>query len=157
MRINEVLSTEGVLGNIGNKIGNTLSGVGQTFAQKAGVDGATSFKQALLSKGLGMISPSAQAAYNKNNAIGDYSYDNASDIIKKLGIKPGIDFEINPGEKVKITKVDNAGATYIDRRTGLPLQLGKDALIGLSQRQQALQTVAQIGKPGATNAPATAP
>jgi hypothetical protein len=68
-----------------------------------------------------------------------------------------MDFEINPGEKVKITKVDNAGATYIDRKTGLPLQLGKDALIGLSQRQQAVQTVAQMSKPGATNAPATAP
>jgi len=160
MRINEVLSTEGVLGNIGNKIGNTLSGVGQTFADKAGVGGATSFKQALLSKGLGMISPSAQAAYNKNNAIGDYSYDNASDIIKKLGIKPGIDFEINPGEKVKITKVDGTGATYMDRRSGLPLQLGKDALIGIAQRQQqqqAVQTVAQMGKTGASNAPATAP
>jgi hypothetical protein len=157
MRINEVLSTEGVLGNIGNKIGNTLSGVGQTFAQKAGVGGATSFKQALLSKGLGMISPSAQAAYNQNNAIGDYNYANASDIIKKLGIKPGIDFEINPGEKVKITKVDGTGATYMDRRSGLPLQLGKDALIGIAQRQQQAMQTAQMGKPGATNAPATAP
>jgi hypothetical protein len=96
----------------------------------------------------------AQAEKGK---FGAYSYDNASELVKQLGIKPGMDFEINPGEKVKITKVDNAGATYIDRRTGLPLQLGKDALIGLSQRQQAVQTVAQMSKPGATNAPATAP
>ena len=142
MRINEVLSEAGVIGTVAKGLGVQGAGIGQALGN-------------LALKGMGLNNTAnAQAEKGK---FGAYNYDNASELVKQLGIKPGMDFEINPGEKVKITKVDNAGATYIDRRTGLPLQLGKDALIGLSQRQQALQTVAQIGKPGATNAPATAP
>ena len=152
MRINEVLSTEGVLGSIGNTISGAASGV----AKGIGVGGAT-LRQAITSKAIGMISPSAQAAYNQNKNIGANQYANASELIKQLGIKAGTDFEINPGEKVKITKVDGSGATYMDPRTGLPLQLGKDALIGIAQRQQQAMQTAQMGKPGATNAPATAP
>ena len=142
MRINEVLSEAGAIGTVAKGLGVGGASVGQALGN-------------LALKGMGLNNTAnAQAEKGK---FGAYSYDNASELVKQLGIKPGMDFEINPGEKVKITKVDNAGATYIDRRTGLPLQLGKDALIGLSQRQQALQTVAQIGKPGAPNAPATAP
>jgi hypothetical protein len=142
MRINEVLSEAGAIGTVAKGLGVGGAGIGQALGN-------------LALKGMGLNNTAnAQAEKGK---FGAYSYDNASELVKQLGIKPGMDFEINPGEKVKITKVDNAGATYIDRRTGLPLQLGKDALIGLSQRQQALQTVAQIGKPGAPNEPATAP
>jgi hypothetical protein len=142
MRINEVLSEAGAIGTVAKGLGVGGAGIGQALGN-------------LALKGMGLNNTAnAQAEKGK---FGAYSYDNASELVKQLGIKPGMDFEINPGEKVKITKVDNAGATYIDRRTGLPLQLGKDALIGLSQRQQAVQTVAQMSKPGATNAPATAP
>ena len=141
------------------KISDLLSeaGVGSSIAQGLGVGGAGLLKGAV-NLGLKAAGLNSTAdAHAKNNAIGAYQYSNANELIKQLGIKPGMDFEINPGEKVKITKVDGSGATYVDRRTGLPLQLGKDALIGISQRQQAMQTVAQMGKPGATNAPATAP
>jgi hypothetical protein len=141
------------------KISDLLSeaGIGASIAQGLGVGGA-SLKQAAGNLALGALGlKNMQAADAQNKKIGAYQYSNANELIKQLGIKPGMDFEINPGEKVKITKVDGSGATYVDRRTGLPLQLGKDALIGISQRQQAMQTVAQMGKPGATNAPATAP
>jgi hypothetical protein len=142
MRINEVLSEEGAMA---------------TVAQGLGVRGAGALQGAanLGLKALGF--KNTAAAQEKKYSFGSYQYDNANELIKQLGIKAGTDFEINPGEKVKITKVDGSGATYMDRRTGLPLQLGKDALIGIAQRQQAMQTVAQMGKTGAPNSPATAP
>ena len=61
-------------------------------------------------------------------------------------------FKIGDNVKVKITKVDNTGATFVDPKTNLPTVLGKDALQGLAQRQQALQTVAQMSKPATPSA-----
>jgi hypothetical protein len=133
MRINEVLSEAGVLG---------------TVAQGLGPSGATSVMQVAKNAALGaLVGKHSQAAYQQNNKLGAYSGQNASELVKQLGIKAGMDFELAPGQKVKITKVDNSGATYLDPKTNLPLQLGSDALMGISQRQQALQTVSQRGKP----------
>jgi hypothetical protein len=143
MRINEVLGEAGALG---------------TIASGIGAAGASSLGQVAKNAALGALGlKNTQNAYQSNNKIGAYSGQNASQLIKDMGIKAGMDFEISPGQKVKITKVDNTGATYVDPKTNLPLQLGSDALLGISQRQQAVQTVAQMSKPGATNAPATAP
>jgi hypothetical protein len=137
MRINEVLSEVGAMGSVAQGLGVGGAGVAAGAAN-------------LGLKALGFNKTAD--AQEKKYSFGAYQYDNANELIKQLGIKAGTDFEINPGEKVKITKVDGSGATYMDRRTGLPLQLGKDALIGIAQRQ-----LAQMGKTGASNAPATAP
>ena len=135
MKISDLLSEEGVMGTVAKGLGVSGAGFGQGFAN-LGLN-ALGFKH-------------AARTHQEIGGFGDYQYNNATELIKQLGIKPNMDFEINPGEKVKITKVDGSGATYQDNRTGMPLQLGKDALITIAQRQRAMQTVAQMGKPGAT-------
>lgn len=131
MRINELFS----------------EGVGGTIAQGMGVSGA-SVGQAMKSAALGALGlKNTQNQYQQKNAIGAYDHNNASQLIKQLGIKQGMDFELQPNQKVRITKVDNLGATYIDPKTKLPTTLGPDALAGIAQRQQAIQTVAQMGQP----------
>lgn len=134
MRINE-LFTESVAG---------------TMAQGMGVGGAT-LGQAMKSAALGALGlKNTQQQFQQKHAIGAFSGNNASELVKQLGIKQGMDFEISPNQKVKITKVDNTGATFLDPKTNLPTVLGVDALSGIAQRQQALQTVAQMGQPAQT-------
>jgi len=131
MRINELFS-EGVASTIGQGMGMAGASLGQ--AMKSATLGAMGLKN-------------TQQQYNQKNAIGAYSGNNASELVKQLGIKQGMDFEVAPNQKVKITKVDNNGATFVDPKTKLPTVLGVDALIGIAQRQQAVQTVAQMGQP----------
>jgi hypothetical protein len=149
MRIQDFLSEAGTMG------------VGQTIAGATGNTGASMgqmMKTAAL-KGLGL--GNTADAFQQKHAIGAFSGQNASELVKALGIKQGMDFQLGPSQKVKITKVDNTGATFIDPATKLPTTLGVDGLSGILQRQQAVQQVAQMQqqqkpKPGASSAP-TAP
>ena len=143
MRIQDLLSEAG----IGSTIAGAVGGTGATLGQ--------AMKTAAL-KGLGLNNTADQ--YQQKNALGAYSGANASELVKQLGIKQGMDFQLAPNQKVKITKVDNMGATYVDPTTKLPTVLGVDALTGIAQRQQAVQQVAQMQqqqkqKPGASSAP----
>lgn len=122
-------------------------GVAGTMAQGMGVGGAT-LGQAMKSAALGALGlKNTQQQFQQKHSIGAFSGTNASELVKQLGIKQGMDFEIAPNQRVKITKVDNNGATFVDPKTNLPTVLGVDALTGIAQRQQALQTVAQMGQP----------
>lgn len=130
MRISDLLN-EGPMGTIANATGMSGATAGQMF--KSAALGALGLKN-------------TQNQYQQKHAIGSYNWDNAQEIVKQLGIKQGQDFQIGPNQKVKITKIDNTGATYIDPNTKLPVVLGKDALQGIAQRQQAVQTMAQMGQ-----------
>lgn len=134
MRINELFS----------------EGVGDAIKTGMGVAGA-SVGQAMKSAALGALGlKNTQNQFQQKHGIGGYQpYDsqNTQQLVKQLGIKQGMDFQIAPNQKVRITKVDNHGATYIDPATKLPVLLGGEALTGIAQRQQALQTVAQMGQP----------
>jgi hypothetical protein len=133
------------------KISDLLDeGVGDAIKTGMGVAGA-SMGQAMKSAALGALGlKNTQQQYQQKHAIGSYDWNNAGKLMQQLGIKQGMDYEIGPGQKVKIVKTDNLGATYIDPKTKLPLRLDKDALQSIGQRQQALQTVASIGQQSAT-------
>lgn len=144
MKIQDLLSEAGT---IGSTVAGSLGGAGATMGQ--------AMKTAAL-KGLGLNNTADQ--YQQKNALGAYSGGNASELVKQLGLKQGMDFQIAPNQKVKITKVDNNGATFIDPNTKLPTTYGVDALSGILQRQQAVQQVAQMQqqqkqKPGASSTP----
>ncbi len=97
-------------------------------------------------KGLGLGNTADQFAQKHN--IGAYSGSNARELIKALGDVEGkpitapMDFEIKPGQRVKIKKVDNTGLTFTDPNTGLDQILGVGALQQIVQNKQALRSVA---------------
>lgn len=148
MRIQDLLSEAGALGTAGSSITGAIGGAG------AGVGQA--MKVAAL-KGLGLGNTADQ--FQQKHAIGAHNYANAAEYVKQLGIKQGMDFEMSPGQKVKITRVDATGASYVDPNTGLEQILGANALKNISQRQQAVQQVAQMQQqqkqkpPGASSTP----
>jgi hypothetical protein len=125
-------------------------GVGGTIKAATGNAGASLGQMAKTAalKGLGF--KNTADAYQQKNKIGQYAdqsqqiggvSQNPSQLVQQLGLKQGMDFEVSPGVKVRIDKIDNTGAQYTDPNTKLPVTLGSKGLGQILQTQQALQRI----------------